>query len=149
MVIHSDDAFAPVALLKVDSFHLEDKPPGSFLVVVDPGADIEAAEPSTARSPTQTTAVSDPHWLLCEGSKADLVWCGIRRDGPAPAAPKDAQGFALLARSLLQRVVDWLTDDGLQPGNLLMITVYMHDMGLFPVLNKAYASFFGALPPAR
>lgn len=98
-----------------------------------------------------------------------IVPPGLKRVGPySPAIragaflfisgqiPLDPQGIGLLSGPIeaqtqrcLEQIGEILTAAGGSLADLVKVTIYLVNMSDFDAVNRAYAAYFGAEPPAR
>lgn len=73
--------------------------------------------------------------------------------GQVPLDPVTGQlvygGVAMQTRQSLANLKAVLAKEGLTLANVVKTTVFLHDMNDFAEMNKVYAEFFPAEPPAR
>lgn len=73
--------------------------------------------------------------------------------GQIPLDPVTGQlvygGVAMQTRQSLVNIKAVLAKEGLTLENVVKTTVFLHDMNDFAEMNKVYAEFFPAEPPAR
>ncbi len=73
--------------------------------------------------------------------------------GQVPLDPVTGQlvygGVAMQTRQSLANLKAVLAKEGLALANVVKTTVFLHDMNDFAEMNKVYAEFFPAAPPAR
>ncbi|MDR7866064.1 MAG: RidA family protein [Sporomusaceae bacterium] len=73
--------------------------------------------------------------------------------GQIPLDPVTGQlvygGVAMQTRQSLVNIKAVLAKEGLTLENVVKTTVFLHDMDDFAAMNKVYAEFFPAEPPAR
>lgn len=62
---------------------------------------------------------------------------------------KLVEGFEAQVRQVLDNLTALLEDCDAAPGAVVKTTVFLADMGDFPVFNGIYAEYFPADPPAR
>ncbi len=73
--------------------------------------------------------------------------------GQLPLDPVTGQtvygGVAMQTRQVLTNIKAVLDKEGLTMAQVVKTTVFLHDMEDFAAMNKVYAEFFPADPPAR
>ncbi len=73
--------------------------------------------------------------------------------GQLPLDPVTGQtiygGVAMKTRQVLTNIKAVLDKEGLTMAQVVKTTVFLHDMEDFAAMNKVYAEFFPADPPAR
>eukprot|EP00050_Salpingoeca_kvevrii_P011784 m.17914 g.17914 ORF g.17914 m.17914 type:complete len:705 (+) comp3626_c0_seq1:59-2173(+) len=167
-VIHSDDAFAPVAYLRIKTAHLEPKPAAEIQVQDDkhtaaladtrmmrllafPVVQAQAqAQAGTALPVSASDSVALPAECatpLRRSSTAPRWFCNIRA-----ASSGALQAYGSVedeARATLERLCELLAADGLGLKQVVLMHLFVADMGAFARVNAVYKEFFGTCPPAR
>ncbi|KAJ3412177.1 ATP binding domain 4 [Chytridiales sp. JEL 0842] len=154
VVVHSDDAFAIVAYLRIKSAHLEPKDGGGIMSEqciqrllqsqekflasipeqVSPSVEAEAVASNTKSIPTYY-----PEMSICD--KGPFVFiAGARSDQLGLSLEEQTKRtMAIVNDSLLERDLSWQ--------DTLQVHVYVKSMVDFGRLNSVYGSFFGINPP--
>ncbi|MCW5963049.1 MAG: RidA family protein [Bryobacterales bacterium] len=83
-----------------------------------------------------------------------VVWQGlVFVSGQIPLDPVTGSlvdgDIATQTRQVLRNLDAILREAGSSLGSVLKTTVYLRDMGEFPLMNQVYAEFFGESLPAR
>lgn len=163
MKIHSDDAFAPVAYLKVKRFHLEEKPHLESMVLSDIWELPEvlsmpisiATEAFLKEEFTDNAAIefSAPFTKYGEFVIFSTVYVDKPTDETqswtvqqeTEACMKKLEGLFLLTQMLL----GFLLEASLSWSHVARMCLYINNMDEFAIVNKVYSGFFGINPPAR
>ncbi|CEL96052.1 unnamed protein product [Vitrella brassicaformis CCMP3155] len=171
-VTHTDDGIAPVLLLHVTKWHLEDKTPSpsplaapmqpfisleryltdaSFQRAAIRRADV--ADNGDALTRTQSMAAREATWREHQG----LVWTSELdvsslpsmdgEDGLSPVA--DEEEAVTQSRRLFTRLKAWLSREGLSLQDAVHVALQVSELSLFTRINAIYAGLFPSSPPAR
>ena len=166
-VVHSDDAFAPVAYLQPVQFHLEDKPP--------PDAAAAALAPSDGHGHFAATKREIDAWAerwvgsLSTAEAAQLApkrgASGAEAARPLAAAEVNAAPVAGRAHAFaagrgggtaaaqmdacMADIEKQLSASGVGWGDVFYAWLYLRDLTNFGAVNAVYCSRFGASPPSR
>jgi diphthine-ammonia ligase len=155
-VIHSNDAFAIVAYSKIKNAHIEDKPAIDIKAALEKlkfplapslldSAQYQKAYESSLHPTLQLASVSEPTQLFVENvvEKGPFVAIsGISFPGPFESLEKEVA-------AIMDKIQDILKSKGLQWENVLMMHLFVRDMGSFAAINKVYGSYFSLKPPSR
>lgn len=150
--MHSNDAFAPVAYLRVSKLHLEDKVGSSALVSVEPcPCDTERLLPDETamhrkleKQPVSFIPQAWPSDTVIQRSSQSLSgFCWISE---IPAKGSNVHEAALTALSSLKAQAQEI---GLQMSDAVLVHLYVRDMDDFASINTEYATLFPTAPPAR
>ncbi|NWH64036.1 DPH6 ligase, partial [Geococcyx californianus] len=159
VVMHSDDAFAPVAYLHFLKLHLEKK--ASASMVNDCTCEVSCKDDifpaSEEDEPQENTAVV---WKSLKHNSWDFTkifgssgrsqngyqWFSGITAHFLPSKGKNAQEAAREAFSSLQAN---MTSKGLKLKDIILVHLYMKSMKDFEVINSVYVTEFDLCPPAR
>ncbi|XP_044872345.1 diphthine--ammonia ligase isoform X7 [Mauremys mutica] len=163
VVVHSADAFAPVAYLRFLKLHLEDKveSPDKFMICSCSCEvscnEISMPPVSEADGPQKTPPIiwkssehnslqySEP--LECSGkSLSGYQWVSGITARFLPLEGRSIQDAAQEAFSSLQANMN---SKGLELKDIILVHLYMKNMKDFAVINSAYMTEFDLCPPAR
>ncbi|XP_058018152.1 diphthine--ammonia ligase isoform X3 [Ahaetulla prasina] len=161
VVVHSADAFAPVAYLRLLKLHLEDKV--QFAGKILPGKcscdtkEIEdgAFPPSDERkeTPCITWQFLRPHFV--QKNKA-LEFSGKSLKGyqwitgiSTYFHPSESKSIQELANNVLSSLQAHMNLKGLALTDIILVHLYMKSMADFAVINSVYMTAFDLCPPAR
>ncbi|XP_062350384.1 diphthine--ammonia ligase isoform X1 [Cinclus cinclus] len=164
VIMHSADAFAPVAYLHFLKLHLENKQEeslGTFLVS-NCSCEISCADdgifPSSEEcEPQKNTLVT---WKTMECSSLDFTKT-IQNSGkslsgyqwfssiPAHFLPSKDKNAEDAAREAFSSLRANLTSEGLKLQDIILVHLYMKSMEDFSVINSVYVTEFDLCPPAR
>ncbi|XP_075440800.1 uncharacterized protein LOC142486024, partial [Ascaphus truei] len=158
VVMHSDDAFAPVAYLRLLKLHLEDK-------VVSPKLD------SQGGCPCMESCIMEPVPCVAEEYDDTEHQCVTWTPRPLPFVPscnkmgrstRSLSGFqwvsGVTARAGNVRdaslrgftsLQDRAAELGLQLRDVVLLHLYVRSMEDFAAINTVYATLFPEAPPAR
>ncbi|NXV16803.1 DPH6 ligase, partial [Cepphus grylle] len=159
VVVHSADAFAPVAYLHFLKLHLENKA-STFMVKscsceVSCNDDIfpssEEEEPQKKTPVTWTSLKHNPlDFTKTFGSSGRSLsgyqWFSGITAHFLPSEGRNAQEAAREAFSSLQAN---MTSEGLKLKDIILVHLYMKSMKDFNVINSVYVTEFDLCPPAR
>lgn len=152
VVMHSDDAFAPVAYLRVSKLHLEDKAGSSALVPVKPCPcetehllpDETAVHREMEKQPVSFVPQAWPSAPVIQRSSQSLGgFCWISEIAAKGSNVREA---ALTALSTLKAQAQ---EASLQMGDAVLVHLYVRNMDDFASINTEYATLFPSAPPAR
>ncbi|PFH52835.1 hypothetical protein AMATHDRAFT_139377 [Amanita thiersii Skay4041] len=153
-VIHSDNAFATVAFLRMKKLQLTPKVPTTFTITVPPLLDDHVISLSTTSIdltlPTQgKMRTIQAHPLVPASSVARGPWVSIsnvqvthNNRGSGLTIEEEVRECFAIAKDLLAQY-------GLDLLNCTIINCYISSMDLFAQVNAIYSTFFGSSPPAR
>ncbi|XP_061223654.1 diphthine--ammonia ligase isoform X2 [Neopsephotus bourkii] len=164
VVVHSADAFAPVAYLHFLKLHLENKEEssGTFMVnscscEVTCNGDDDIFPSLEEDEPQKNIPVI---WKSLNHSSLDFTktfgssgkslsgyqWFSGITAHFLPSKGRNAQEAAREAFSSLRAN---MTSEGLKPKDIILVHLYMKSMKDFNVINSAYTTEFDLCPPAR
>ncbi|XP_064316241.1 diphthine--ammonia ligase isoform X6 [Phalacrocorax carbo] len=163
VVVHSADAFAPVAYLRFLKLKLENKEesPGTFMVnscSCEASCDDDAIFPSSEEDEPQKTipviwkslkhnSLDFTEMLGSSGkSLSGYQWFSGITAHFLPSKGKNAQEAAREAFSSLRAN---MTSEGLKLKDIILVHLYMKSMKDFNVINSVYVTEFDLCPPAR
>ncbi|XP_014681942.1 PREDICTED: diphthine--ammonia ligase-like isoform X2 [Priapulus caudatus] len=171
LVIHSDDAFAPVGFLNLKEVSLEDKP------LVEPlsqrerlmGVPVTRSQDTISKvlesvdsEVTGASAVAEPS--QCKTHTAPLPLTSTEET--TPVCMKDAMGLFSVAglvgvvssmestEEIVTRLMDKLKDvienqAGAKLRDISFVHLYVSNMAEFARINSVYSTYFSLNPPAR
>ncbi|KAF9653401.1 hypothetical protein BDM02DRAFT_3135608 [Thelephora ganbajun] len=156
-VIHSDNGFAAVSYLRIKGATFEEKPKSGNDLTVPPLLEADFARVQTllrSRPSAETSSHAIPESVNCQTA--------VQSYGPSSSRRGDWVAIGNVCRVAGQEItfeeeVTQCFDDlqaqlenyGLSLSQCIHINVYLFSMGLFPILNTIYATFFGTSPPTR
>ncbi|XP_074959346.1 diphthine--ammonia ligase isoform X5 [Phalacrocorax aristotelis] len=164
VVVHSADAFAPVAYLRFLKLKLENKQeesPGTFMVnscSCEASCDDDDIFPSSEEDEPQKTipviwksskhnSLDFTEMLGSSGkSLSGYQWFSGIAARFLPSKGKNAQEAAREAFSSLRAN---MTSEGLRLKDIILVHLYMKSMKDFNVINSVYVTEFDLCPPAR
>ncbi|XP_042669630.1 diphthine--ammonia ligase isoform X5 [Centrocercus urophasianus] len=163
VVMHSADAFAPVAYLHFLEMHLEDKEKSSdtFMgsscsceVICNNSDSLASSEPDEQQNISPIIWKALKHNSLdfskTFGSSGKSVtgyqWFSCITAHFHPLKDKNAQEAAREAFSALQASI---TSEGLKLKDIILVHLYMKSMKDFNAINSVYVTEFDLCPPAR
>ncbi|XP_070612353.1 diphthine--ammonia ligase isoform X2 [Erythrolamprus reginae] len=161
VVVHSADAFAPVAYLRLLKLHLEDKTQSGGKIL--PGKcscdtkEIEdsACPPSDERKETPCITWQFLRLPFAQESEA-LEFSGKSRKGYQWITgirtyfhPSEGKSIQELANNVLSSVQAHMNLKGLALTDIILVHLYMKSMADFAVINSVYMTAFDLCPPAR
>ncbi|NXF72885.1 DPH6 ligase, partial [Sclerurus mexicanus] len=160
VVVHSADAFAPVAYLHFLKLHLENK--ARTFVVNSCSCEISCTDDDVCLSseedePQKTIPVIwkslKPNFLdftktfeRSGKSQSGYQWFSGITAHFLPSKDKNAQDAAREAFSSLRAI---MTSEGLKLKDIILVHLYMKSMKDFSVINSVYVTEFDLCPPAR
>ncbi|XP_066464685.1 diphthine--ammonia ligase isoform X2 [Eleutherodactylus coqui] len=152
VVMHSDDAFAPVAYMRVSKLHLEDKVGSSALPSVEScPCDIVHLLPDEAA--LHRDVEEQPMRFIPQTWPSDTVIQrsaqsenGFRWISEIIARGGNVHEAALSALSSLKAQAQEI---GLQMSDAVLVHLYVQNMDDFASINTEYAALFPSAPPAR
>ncbi|XP_069805567.1 diphthine--ammonia ligase isoform X2 [Dendropsophus ebraccatus] len=152
VVMHSNDAFAPVAYLRVSKLHLEDKVGSPALISGEPcPCDIAQFLPDDTR--IQEDSGKQPMSFIPQAWASDNAvqisspsLKGFRWISGITAKGSDVQEAAITALSCLKAQAQEI---GLQMSDAVLVHLYVQSMDDFASINTEYARLFPSEPPAR
>lgn len=144
IMIHSQDAFAPVAFLKFKTLSLEDKKGAekNLQLIKSPHDFVDLESDIIPESAIETNEVhadlikkhdfvANDKWFCVSNITSD-------KDEPSEATSEIFQ--------MLKRILE---ENKLELNQILAVTLLLADMNHFPQVNKAYVMNFGLNPPVR
>ncbi|XP_057276191.1 diphthine--ammonia ligase isoform X2 [Pezoporus wallicus] len=164
VVVHSADAFAPVAYLHFLKLHLENKEESSDTFMVNScscevtcNGDDDIFPSSEEDEPQKNIPVI---WKSLNHSSLDFTktfgssgkslsgyqWFSGITAHFLPSKGRNAQEAAREAFSSLRAN---MTSEGLKPKDIILVHLYMRSMKDFNVINSVYVTEFDLCPPAR
>ncbi|XP_065542624.1 diphthine--ammonia ligase isoform X6 [Lathamus discolor] len=164
VVVHSADAFAPVAYLHFLKLHLENKGESSVTFMVNScscevtcNGDDEIFPSSEEDEPQKNIPVI---WKSLNHNSLDFTktfgssgkslsgyqWFSGITAHFLPSKGRNAQEAAREAFSSLRAN---MTSEGLKPKDIILVHLYMKSMKDFNVINSVYVTEFDLCPPAR
>ncbi|KAM4012980.1 diphthine--ammonia ligase [Anomaloglossus baeobatrachus] len=151
VVMHSNDAFAPVAYLRVSKLHLEDKVGRLELVVPACSCDTQHLVPDEpgvhGELETQPPSFCPQTWPSDAVVRQSSQFLGgFRWISEITGGGSTAHEAALTALSSL---LAQAREMGLQASDAVLVHVYVRSMDDFSSINNEYAALFPAAPPAR
>ncbi|XP_046774473.1 diphthine--ammonia ligase isoform X4 [Gallus gallus] len=163
VVMHSADAFAPVAYLHFLKMHLESKEKSSDTFMVNScscevSCNNDDILPSSELDEPQN--ISPVIWKALKHDSLDFSktfgssgksvtgyqWFSCITAQFHPSKDKNAQEAAREAFSSLQATI---TSEGLKLKDIILVHLYMKSMKDFNVINSVYVTEFDLCPPAR
>ncbi|RXN22825.1 diphthine--ammonia ligase isoform X1 [Labeo rohita] len=162
-IIHSADAFAPVGYLRFTRMHTEDKSEGSGgrplplsrcpcqnaidrmteeLEYADKTPDVQGGCPSSA----ERSCHSELGCLPSHSSRSPAGFQWISGLTALQSEHPDVQSQTRHVFTLLQRQ---LQEKGLLMKHVLLVHLFVSDMGNFSLINSVYRTYFTHNPPAR
>ncbi|XP_054827756.1 diphthine--ammonia ligase [Eublepharis macularius] len=160
VIVHSADAFAPVAYLRLLKLHLEDKVQSLSKVLARRcSCDISCFEDSawpTLEEQSETlcvtwhsepTLVQSSKPLECSGkSLKGYMWLS---NISACFNPSERIRVRDLAKDTFSSLQAQLNSKGLELTDIILVHLYMKSMEDFSEINSAYTTAFDLCPPAR
>ncbi|XP_067414163.1 diphthine--ammonia ligase isoform X2 [Emydura macquarii macquarii] len=163
VVVHSADAFAPVAYLHFLKLHLEDKVESSDkFMITSCSCEVSCSEynmpPASEEDGPQKTppiiwkslehnSLQYSKSLECSGkSLSGYQWVSGISAHFLPSEGRSIQDAAQEAFSSLQANMN---SKGLELKDIILVHLYMKNMKDFAVINSAYMTEFDLCPPAR
>ncbi|XP_059159822.1 uncharacterized protein LOC131943634 [Physella acuta] len=167
LVIHSDDAFAPVGYLNLTKCHLEDKEWEFSSSLQDKILQLPIM---TSIRWYQGNVASNPTELSQDGAgdscSMGLVMCvpelhnsdenpTIKSDGKlfvasgVQAITSEGDDESLAVLQALSGLQVALNCKGIKIADVVSVSLYVADMANFQTINKVYKSFFDVSPPVR
>ncbi|XP_073465984.1 diphthine--ammonia ligase isoform X1 [Aquarana catesbeiana] len=152
VMMHSNDAFAPVAYLRMLKLHLKDKAGSTVLKSGEPcPCDIDQLVPHETELqgetehkplffiPQEWSSGSGVHWSsqTCSGFRwiSEVTSCG-----------GNVQEATLSGLSSFKAQVE---ENGLQISDAVLVHLYVQNMDDFATINAEYGRLFSVAPPAR
>ncbi|XP_053553923.1 diphthine--ammonia ligase isoform X2 [Bombina bombina] len=158
VVMHSNDAFAPVAYLRFLKLHLEDKvlSPEPMLKSSCP-CDNDRVTSTTARATDEYDANKEQHLSSALQGLPDVILsetkkCSLRsQNGFQWIGEITANGETLLeaCQRGLESLKAQVQELGLQMKDAVLIHLYVRNMEDFATINKMYGILFPDAPPSR
>ncbi|XP_060118098.1 diphthine--ammonia ligase isoform X3 [Heteronotia binoei] len=161
VVVHSADAFAPVAYLRLLKLHLEDKvqslsevlprccscDASCFEDTAWSASEEQSESPCITWHSTGTTLVKPSKTLECSGkSLKGYQWLS---NISACFHPPESLRVEDLAKDIFSSLQAHLNSEGLELTDIILVHLYMKSMKDFSVINSAYMIAFDLCPPAR
>ncbi|XP_068802450.1 diphthine--ammonia ligase isoform X9 [Struthio camelus] len=164
VVVHSADAFAPVAYLHFLELHLENKGESSDTFMVSScscelscndsnilpsseAGELQTIPPVIWKSNMKHNSLDFTKTFGSSGkSLSGYQWFSGFTAHFLPSEGKNAQDAAREAFSALQAN---MTSEGLKLKDIILVHLYMKSMKDFAVINSAYVTEFDLCPPAR
>ncbi|XP_040267991.1 diphthine--ammonia ligase isoform X1 [Bufo bufo] len=156
VVMHSNDAFAPVAYLRVAELHLEDKVGSPALVSAEscPCDTVHLLSDDTAMNrEVEKQPMSFIPQARPSGKNLDIVvqqssqsLNGFRWISEIAARGSDVREVTRTALSSLKAQVQELS---LEMSDAVLVHLYVRNMDDFASINTEYAALFPSSPPAR
>lgn len=155
VIVHSDDAFAPVALMAIKALHTEEK--------AEVANDSAPAPPAAPLAGSVGAAAERPPR---ESSTPNVTWAGVAEPTVSPAASAFHEGtgcvgcivaaeehlgdgIAIQTASMMQGLAAEVTRRGCELADIVYVHLYLTDLADFATVNLEYCKFFGANPPSR
>ncbi|KAL5488031.1 hypothetical protein ACEPAI_6139 [Sanghuangporus weigelae] len=135
-VIHSDNAFATVAYLRIKNASLEEKEIGPYVPVSTPPLldpehrDLEMH----LRDGNMVTSSKSGRWVVVSNIQS-----------PEGSTRSIDEEVTACFRLLQERLLEYF----LRISDLAFVNVFISDMSTFPEVNRSYKAFFGTSPPVR
>ncbi|XP_043846076.1 diphthine--ammonia ligase isoform X1 [Dromiciops gliroides] len=164
VVLHSADAFAPVAYLRFLELHLEEKKLTSpdKLLAINCSCELECNEDHIAAIAEESNQdeIPPPIWksshspLLqyckkseCSGKSPNgYQWINCITASLLPSKQQSVVDSAAEAFSSLQAVIN---AKGLELKDIILVYMYVRNMEDFSAINSAYVKMFHSCPPTR
>jgi 2-iminobutanoate/2-iminopropanoate deaminase len=108
-----------------------------------------AAEPGRQYVPAPAPAANEPALPFSEGVMAGGIFYVAGHIGMDPATHKVGATADAEARLVMDAVKQTLADGGLTMDDLVSVTVYCTDLGLYDSFNAVYRTYFHGPYPAR
>ena len=140
--MHSDDMFAPVALLNITKCHLEEK--------VQQTTTINVRKLLSALTRPSVSSIYE-----FQPMELDMTFsrhaCSYRRQLAVSgiAVPSFEMSLEAEVRTVFQQLVATLYQHHLTLSDVFFVHVYVNDMNDFKAINDVYCSYFGSHPPSR
>jgi len=98
-------------------------------------------------------ATSDAPAAIGPYSQAVRVGSTIYCAGQIPLDPKSGQivagDISMQTKRVLENIAAVLRGESLSFDSVVKTTIFLTDLGDFPIVNEIYGSYFGSQPPAR
>ncbi|KAG6821596.1 hypothetical protein H0H93_000105 [Arthromyces matolae] len=157
-VIHSDNAFATVAFLRIKNAHLEAKSPLPDFTLKIP--DLLDEEFVALRDAVEVTmpCIRTERPILLPTEEPGIGAAGSRRIGPWVSVCDITRDIRepVVALTIEEEVTECfkaletrLSEFGLDVSNCVNINIFLSDITFFTQVNAVYSTFFGSSPPAR
>ncbi|CAM5151469.1 unnamed protein product [Natator depressus] len=163
VVVHSADAFAPVAYLRFLKLHLEDKEESSDkFMICSCSCKVSCNEDSIAPVSEEDGPQKTPPiiWKLLEHNslqyRKPLECSGKSLSGyqwvsgiTARFLPLEGRSIQDAAQEAFSSLQANMNSKGLELKDIILVHLYMKNMKDFAVINSAYVTQFDLCPPAR
>ncbi|KAM6460194.1 diphthine--ammonia ligase isoform 1-T1 [Liasis olivaceus] len=161
VVVHSADAFAPVAYLRLLKLHLEDKV--QFGGKIQPGkcsCDVKQIEDSAWPPSDEQKETPCITWQFLRPNFAQESKA-LELSGKSPKGyqwitgitayfhPSEGKSIQELAKDVLSSLQAHMNLKGLALTDIILVHLYMKSMTDFAVINSVYMTAFDLCPPAR
>ncbi|KAM9012792.1 diphthine--ammonia ligase isoform 4-T4 [Ara ararauna] len=164
VIVHSADAFAPVAYLHFSKLHLENKGESSGMFMVKScscevtcNGDDDIFPSSEEDEPQENIPVI---WKSLNHNSLDFTQTfGSSRKSlsgyqwfsgiTARCLPSQGRNAQEAAREAFSSLRANMTSEGLKPKDIILVHLYMKSMKDFNVINSVYVTEFDLCPPAR
>eukprot|EP00079_Xenopus_tropicalis_P009126 XP_002932882.1 PREDICTED: diphthine--ammonia ligase isoform X1 [Xenopus tropicalis] len=158
VTMHSNDAFAPVAYLRLSKLHLEDKITNTAVTLQRecPCSNGFPAEPASCATKECDNSEERPlPWIpnslpsvpMCESRTCSAPsQCGFQWISEITASEGNVLEASHRALSSLK---DQVQELGLQMSDAVLIHLYVKSMEDFSDINRVYGTLFPSAPPAR
>lgn len=142
MVMHSDDAFSPVAFLRLSKLRLVEKEDRELRLPVPQDLEAVTTEaPALLATALEQRTATTPS----EEPRPDPPLLTMRAIGQHPGGD-----ITIATRAALDALMTQLSARGLSVDHVMYMWVLVRDLASFGDVNKAYAAFFPAQhPPCR
>ncbi|KAJ3185334.1 ATP binding domain 4 [Gaertneriomyces sp. JEL0708] len=155
IVLHSDDAFAPVAYAKIKKAHLEAKRPDEIGMSAELQRTLVSTmhlevhgepEPMQRHAPTRMAAAA-----VSTSIKGSYMAIGglMARNVCKTEPPHVNRTIAEETITVMDAIQEQLQSNGFAWDCVVVMHVYLDDMSKFAQLNEAYKNYFGLNPPPR
>ncbi|XP_063804128.1 diphthine--ammonia ligase isoform X2 [Pseudophryne corroboree] len=151
VVMHSNDAFAPVAYLRLLKLHLENKAGSPALVLGGP-CPCDVIQPVPEETQLQSKTESQPLTCIPQTRMPGKVHCSSRSasgfcwiSGVTAIGDNVREATVRGLSSMKARVQEM----GLQMSDAVLVHLYIREMGDFATINAEYGTLFSSAPPAR
>ncbi|KAG8449586.1 hypothetical protein GDO86_016291 [Hymenochirus boettgeri] len=156
VMMHSNDAFAPVAYLRLSKLHLEDKP-WSPMAVLEGDCSCTTGWPEVPLiCSTEQYGDEKPFFWIPSGlplmSSCERKKCSARsQNGFQWASEVTTTGGNVMdtVSNGLTSLKDQVKELGLQMKDAVLVHLYIRKMEDFATINREYGTLFPTAPPAR
>ncbi|XP_065051613.1 uncharacterized protein LOC135681209 [Rhopilema esculentum] len=158
IVIHSDDAFAPVGYVKFKAVHLEDKgmDPNLSLKqrlikgIHEDGIFKKQESEVNLASTNNISRKAEMKLNIKELGNPTVKKCGRRIHVQNLFAEcGESESVQVATRKALQNLKALLSENGCKMADCVRVHLFLRDMKLFASINEVYKEFFFVNPPAR